>query len=155
MFILFPKLVQIANSNNSDNVPFFISFFLDLSPSPPDPIYTSLSSTVNIPCSLSSNIPWSVLNESGLQGGSWNFTPLSDQNQQQTLLSLTVGPVVRWDVLPNTDSRVIIGRELKDQDLSFLKLPVSEKIRGEYTCNLKFKSKTLSSKVKVEVLQGR
>ncbi|ROI36437.1 hypothetical protein DPX16_11378 [Anabarilius grahami] len=129
-------------------------FVIDLSPSPPDPIYTSLSSssTVKIPCSLSSNIPWSVLNETGLQGGSWSFTPLSDQNQQQPLLSLSVGPVVRWDVTPDTDSRVK-GRELKDTDLSIHNLPVSEKIRGEYSCSLTFKSKTLSRKVKVEVLQ--
>ncbi|XP_048010152.1 uncharacterized protein LOC125244174 [Megalobrama amblycephala] len=129
-------------------------FVIDLSPSPPDPIYTSLSSssTVNIPCSLSSNIPWSVLNETGLQGGSWSFTPLSDQNQPQTLLSLSVGPVVRWDVTPGTNSRVK-ERELKDKDLSIHNLPVSEKIRGEYSCSLKFKSKTLSTKVKVEVLQ--
>ncbi|XP_056125893.1 CD4-1 molecule [Rhinichthys klamathensis goyatoka] len=126
---------------------------IDLSPSPPDPIYTSASpsSTVNIPCSLSSNIPWSVLNETGLRGGSWNFTPLSDQ-KQQSLLSLSIGPVVRWDITPDTDSKVQ-GRELKDQDLSFNNLPVSEKIRGEYNCYLKFYSKTLRSKVKVEVLQ--
>lgn len=127
---------------------------IDLSPSPPDPIYTSVSSssTVNIPCSLSSNIPWSVLNETGLQGGSWSFTPLSDQNQKRSLLSLSVGPVVRWDVTPDTDSRVK-GRELKGQDLSFHNLPVSVEIRGEYSCSLKFNGKTLSSKVKVEVLQ--
>lgn len=152
MFILCPKLVQIANNNN---VPFiFISFPLDLSPSPPDPIYTSLSSsyTVKIPCSLSSDIPWSVLNETGLQGGSWSFTPLSNQTQQP-LFRLSVGPVVRWDVTPGQDSR-FKGRELKDKDLS-IDLPVSEKIRGEYSCNLTFKSKTLSRKVKVEFLQGR
>ncbi|XP_077065942.1 CD4-1 molecule [Siphateles boraxobius] len=127
---------------------------IDLSPSPPDPIYTSFSpsSTVNIPCSLSSNIPWSVLNETGLQGGSWSFTPLSDQNQQQSLLGLSVGPVVRWDVTTGTDS-MVNGRELKDQDLSIHNLPVSEKIRGEYNCDLKFKHKTISRKVKVEVLQ--
>ncbi|CAM4699492.1 unnamed protein product [Leuciscus chuanchicus] len=123
---------------------------IELSPSPP--IYTSLFSKVNIPCSLSSNIPWSVLNETGLQGGSWSFSPLSNQNEQQPLLRLTVGPVVRWDVTPGTNSSVM-GRELKDQDLSIRELPVSEKIRGKYNCNLKFNSKTLSSEVKVEVLQ--
>ncbi|KAK7147568.1 hypothetical protein R3I94_010176 [Phoxinus phoxinus] len=127
---------------------------IDLSPS--DPIYTSVSSvsppsTVNIPCSLFSNIPWSVLNKTGLRGGSWSFTPLSDQNKHLSLLSLSVGPVVRWDVTKDTDSRVK-GRELKDKDLSFHNLPVSEEIRGEYNCILDFKSKTLRSKVKVEVL---
>ncbi len=55
-----------------------IPFPPDLSPFP-DTIYTSYSSsTVNIPCSSSSNIPWSVLKESGLRGGSWSFTPLND-----------------------------------------------------------------------------
>ncbi|XP_039535421.1 CD4-1 molecule [Pimephales promelas] len=127
---------------------------IDLSAPPPDPIYTSASSssTVTLPCSLSLNIPWSVLNETGLRGGSWIFTPLSDQNQQKSLLNLSVGHVVRWDITADTDRRVQ-GRELKDQDLSLINLPVSEKIRGEYNCNLKINSKTLSSKVKVEVLQ--
>ncbi|KAK7157547.1 hypothetical protein R3I93_008899 [Phoxinus phoxinus] len=123
------------------------------------PIYTSVSSssssspsyTVNIPCSLFSNIPWSVLNKTGLRGGSWSFTPLSDRNKHLSLLSLSVGPVVRWDVTKDTDSKVK-GRELKDQDLSFHNLPVSENIRGQYNCSLDFKSKTLRSTVKVEVL---
>ncbi|XP_067305028.1 CD4-1 molecule [Pseudorasbora parva] len=125
---------------------------IDLSPPPPDPIYTSVSpsSTVRIPCSLSSNIPWSVLNNTGLQGGSWSFTPDSDPSLQRLLLNLSVGPVVKW--VPTHDDYKTMEREIKDQDL-FFNLPVEEKFRGEYTCNLKFNSKNLSSKVKVEVLK--
>ncbi|XP_058602964.1 CD4-1 molecule isoform X1 [Onychostoma macrolepis] len=120
-----------------------------------DTIHTSYSSsTVNIPCSLSSNIPWSVLKESGLRGGSWSFKPLSEPEPTQSLLSLDIGPVVRWNITQGADNTIKAkGRELKDQDLSIHNLPVSEKIRGDYTCVLKFKTKTLSSKVKVEVLK--
>uniref|UniRef100_A0A8C1IK90 CD4-1 molecule n=1 Tax=Cyprinus carpio TaxID=7962 RepID=A0A8C1IK90_CYPCA len=123
---------------------------IDLSASP-DTIYTS-SSKVNIPCSLSSDIPWSILNETGLSGGSWSFTPLSDPKSTHSLLSLSVGSVVRWNKTQGKDSPVKAeGRELKDHVLS-INLPVSEKIRGVYTCSLTFSTKTLSRKVQVEVL---
>ncbi|XP_051575470.1 CD4-1 molecule [Myxocyprinus asiaticus] len=130
---------------------------IDLAPSPPDPIYTSVSyhpSTVDIPCSLTSNIPWSILTDKGLLGGSWSFTSFSDQNNQTTksLLSLSFRPTITWNVT-NGAPITVQGRELKDQDLSIHKLPVSEKIRGVYTCSLKFTSNTLSRSVQVEVLQ--
>ncbi|XP_051576769.1 uncharacterized protein LOC127453958 isoform X2 [Myxocyprinus asiaticus] len=132
---------------------------IDLAPSPPDPIYTYVSysypnSTVDIPCSLSSNIPWAVVTDCGLQGVSWSFTPRSDQNQQlaESLLSLSVHPKTTWNITMGAQITVQ-GRELKDQDLSIHKLPVSEKIRGEFTCSLKFMNKILSRKVQVEVLQ--
>ncbi|XP_016319603.1 uncharacterized protein LOC107671215 [Sinocyclocheilus anshuiensis] len=124
---------------------------IDLSPSP-DTIYTS-SSKVDIPCSLSSNIPWSILKETGLRGGNWGFTPLSDPKLTQSLLSLSFDPVVRWNDTQRSDGTVKDkGRELKDQDLS-MNLPVSENIRGVYTCDLIFSTKTLSRKVQVEVLK--
>uniref|UniRef100_A0A673LAG8 Uncharacterized LOC107717420 n=1 Tax=Sinocyclocheilus rhinocerous TaxID=307959 RepID=A0A673LAG8_9TELE len=126
----------------------------DLSPFP-DTIYTSYSSsTVDIPCSLFSNIPWSVLKESGLRGAGWSFTPLSDPKSTQSLLSLSVDPVVRWNITQGANNTIKVkGRELKDQDLSIRNLPVSENIRGVYTCDLKLNTKTLSSEVTVEVLK--
>ncbi|XP_016357181.1 CD4-1 molecule isoform X1 [Sinocyclocheilus anshuiensis] len=129
-------------------------FIIDLSPFA-DTIYTSYSSsTVDIPCSLYSNIPWSVLKESGLWGGSWSFTPLSDPKSTQSLLSLSVDLVVRWNITQGANNTIKVkGRELKDQDLSIRNLPVSENIRGVYTCDLKFNTKTLSSEVTVEVLK--
>uniref|UniRef100_A0A672KFH2 Ig-like domain-containing protein n=1 Tax=Sinocyclocheilus grahami TaxID=75366 RepID=A0A672KFH2_SINGR len=130
-------------------------FIIDLSPFP-DTIYTSYSSsTVDIPCSFFSNIPWSVLKESGFRGGSWSFTPLSDPKSTQSLLSLSVDPVVRWNITQGANNTIKVkGRELKDHDLSIRNLPVSENIRGVYTCDLKFNTKTLSSEVTVEVLKG-
>uniref|UniRef100_A0A672KBE4 Ig-like domain-containing protein n=1 Tax=Sinocyclocheilus grahami TaxID=75366 RepID=A0A672KBE4_SINGR len=131
-------------------------FIIDLSPFP-DTIYTSYSSsTVDIPCSFFSNIPWSVLKESGFRGGSWSFTPLSDPKSTQSLLSLSVDPVVRWNITQGANNTIKVkGRELKDHDLSIRNLPVSENIRGVYTCDLKFNTKTLSSEVTVEVLKEK
>ncbi|KAA0703151.1 hypothetical protein E1301_Tti010741 [Triplophysa tibetana] len=126
-------------------------YVIDLAPAPSKPIYTAVKNTVNIPCSLSSDIPWTLLNESGLQGGSWSFTPQGNENQQP-LLSLIVGSQAKWNV--TKDAQIAVReRTLTDKDLSILQLPVSEKMRGEYTCTLVFKKKTFSRKVKVEVLQ--
>ncbi|XP_056619374.1 CD4-1 molecule [Triplophysa dalaica] len=126
-------------------------YVIDLAPSPSKPIYTAVKNKVNIPCSLSSEIPWTLLNESGLQGGSWTFTPQGNENQQP-LLSLIVGSQAKWNV--TKDAQIAVReRTLTDKNLSILQLPVSEKIRGEYTCTLVFKKKTFSRKVRVEVLQ--
>ncbi|XP_059364690.1 uncharacterized protein LOC132103606 [Carassius carassius] len=128
-------------------------YVIDL-PSSQDPIYKS-SSKVLIPCSLSSNIPWSILNETGLINGIWSFTPLSDPKSTHSLLSLSIGSVVRWNVIQDTVSPVKAKEiEFKDNDLS-IHLPVSENIRGVYTCDLIFSRKTLSTKVQVEVLKGK
>ncbi|XP_042596528.1 CD4-1 molecule [Cyprinus carpio] len=129
-------------------------FIIELSPFP-DTIFTSSSSsTVDIPCSLSSNIPWSVLKEFGLRGGNWSFTPLSYPNSTQSLLELSMDPVVSWSIPQGADNKVKAEkRELKDQDLSIRNLPVSENVRGVYTCDLIFNTKKLSRKVTVEVLK--
>ncbi|XP_059423018.1 CD4-1 molecule [Carassius carassius] len=120
-------------------------------------VYTSSpfsSATVDIPCSLSSNIPWSILKESGLRSGSWSFTPLSGAKSTQSLLDLRLDPVVSWRIPQGANNTVKAEeRKLKDQDLSIGNLPVSENVRGVYTCNLKIKTKTLSSRVKLEVLK--
>ncbi|XP_026140315.1 CD4-1 molecule [Carassius auratus] len=131
-------------------------FIIELSNSA-ETIYTSSpssASTVAIPCSLSSDIPWSILKESGLMNGSWSFTPLSGAKSTQSLLNLTMEPVVSWSIPQGANNTVKAeGRQLKDKDLSILNLPVSENVRGVYTCNLKIKTRTLSSKVKLEVLK--
>ncbi|XP_005173553.2 CD4-1 molecule isoform X1 [Danio rerio] len=126
---------------------------IDLAPSPADPIYTSISqsSTVSIPCALSSAIPWSVLNET-LQGGSWSFTPLSEPRSPLSLLTLNVGSVVRWD-LANGANFTDGKRVITNHNLSIQNLPVKETIRGVYKCSLKFNTKTISREVKVEVLK--
>lgn len=129
-------------------------FVIDLAPSPADPIYTSVSpsSTVSIPCSLSSAIPWSVLNKTALQGGSWSFTPLREPQLPSSLLTLNVGSVVQWDV---ADGAILAveKRDITNHNLSIQNLPVLETIRGVYKCSLKFSTITISREVKVEVLK--
>ncbi len=94
------------------------------------------------------------MKEYGLSGGSWSFTPLSDPESTQSLLSLSLDPLVTAWTQGADNTIKAPGRELKDQDLSIRNLHVSENISGDYTCNLIFNNKTLSSKVKVEVLKG-
>ncbi|XP_073728137.1 CD4-1 molecule isoform X4 [Misgurnus anguillicaudatus] len=130
------------------------AYVIDLS-APSDPIYTSVSnsSSVNIPCSLSNDIPWDLLRDD-LQGGSWSFSPLSNANQQplKAVLTLHINSTIKW--IPTKDAPIAVQqRELKDKDLSIIKLPVSEAIRGEYTCALNFEGRTFSKKITVEVLQ--
>ncbi|XP_073728134.1 CD4-1 molecule isoform X2 [Misgurnus anguillicaudatus] len=128
------------------------AYVIDLS-APSDPIYTSVSnsSSVNIPCSLSNDIPWDLLRDHLLKG-SWNFSSLSNANQQpKDVLTLHINSTIKW--IPTKDAPIAVQqRELKDKDLSIIKLPVSEAIRGEYTCALNFKGRNFSKKIKVEVL---
>ncbi|XP_065117228.1 uncharacterized protein [Paramisgurnus dabryanus] len=129
------------------------AYVIDLS-APSDPIYTSVSnsSSVNIPCSLSDDIPWDLLRDR-LLGGNWSFSPLSNANQQpKEVLTLHINSTIKW--IATKDAPIDVQqRELKDKDLSIIKLPVSEAIRGEYTCALNFKSRTFRKKIKVEVLK--
>ncbi|TRZ02593.1 hypothetical protein DNTS_010945 [Danionella cerebrum] len=130
-------------------------FVIDLAPSPSDPIYTSVSpsSSVDIPCSLSSQMPLSLLNEIGLRGGNWSISPMAGGNSKsQSLLSLNLGEPLRWVPTPGANITVT-GREFTGLDLSIRNLPVSEKIRGVYTCSLMFQTRTLTRKVKLEVLR--
>ncbi|XP_065117229.1 uncharacterized protein [Paramisgurnus dabryanus] len=130
------------------------AYVIDLS-TPSDPIYTSVSNStsVNIPCSLSDDIPWDLLRDH-LLGGNWSFSPLSNTNQQppKDVLTLHINSTIKW--IATKDAPINVQqRELKDKDLSIIKLPVSEAIRGEYTCALNFKGRTFSKKIKVEVLK--
>lgn len=131
------------------------AYVIDLS-APSDPIYTSFSNStsVNIPCSLSDDIPWDLLRDR-LLGGNWSFSPLSNANQQpKEVLTLHINSTIKWIATKAGQDKpnAVQQRELKDKDLSIIK-PVSEAIRGEYTCALNFKGRTFSKKIKVEVLQ--
>lgn len=131
----------------------FPIFSPDLAPSPPDPIYTfDSSSNLPIPCSLSSKIPWSIVNATGVKGGSWHFTPRKNI-QSSITLELQLNPSPTWKVPPGTQA-LLMETELNNHELS-VKIPrVSIKNRGTYTCSLEFGVITLSRKVEVQVLQG-
>ncbi|XP_026854945.2 CD4-1 molecule [Electrophorus electricus] len=127
---------------------------IDLSPSPPDPIYTAVnSSPPSMPCSLSSDISWPVLNGSGLQGGSWSFTPLNSSSLRPLLTLNLSSPAWRDS---NGEKGFLQEKVLKERDLAVKSSQVSVKNRGTYTCSLQFKGgRTLSRKVQLEVLEVR
>ncbi|XP_062847675.1 CD4-1 molecule [Trichomycterus rosablanca] len=136
--------VQLLNATTAVTV-------IDLAPSP-DPVYTSISSKLSIPCFLSSKIPWSVVNATGVSGGNWNFSPLDQPKSSKHLLTLQVKPSPFWKHLNGTRSS-FMEKEVKDHDLSVQISQVNVEDRGTYTCSLKFRTKELSRMVKVEVLQ--
>lgn len=126
----------------------------DLAPSPHDPIYTCDSVTdFSIPCSLASKIPWSIVNATGVTGGSWLFNAIPTSKSSVKLLELHPNPSPAWKVPSGTQSS-LKETELKNHDLSVKISRVSVKDRGTYTCSLEFGLRKLSSRVQVEVLQG-
>lgn len=135
-------------------ISIFPIFPPDLTPSPPDPVYTSyLSSNFHIPCSFSSNIPWSIVNNTGVTGGSWSFAPLNDFESSSTLLELQTNPSFAWKI-PSGKQSSLMETDLKNHVLDVKISRVSTKDRGNYTCSLGFRSGALSRHVQVEVLQG-
>uniref|UniRef100_A0A3B4CQJ2 Ig-like domain-containing protein n=1 Tax=Pygocentrus nattereri TaxID=42514 RepID=A0A3B4CQJ2_PYGNA len=132
---------------------------IDLSPPPPDSVYTSLSSGSPpwLPCSLSSVIPWSDVQNKGLRTGSWSFTPLNLTHRPKQQLLLQLQPSIAWKKTNNTGTQnkpSLEERELKQHDLSAKILKVSPDVRGTYTCSLDFSpGRTLSRTLQLEVLE--
>ncbi|NP_001187155.1 CD4-1 molecule precursor [Ictalurus punctatus] len=126
---------------------------VDLASSSPDPIYTS-DSSINflIPCSLSSKIPWSTVNATGVTGGSWHFTPFKSSESSLPLLKLQLNPSPAWK-FPSGTHTLLMETDLKNHELGVKISKVSINERGNYTCSLEFGSRTLSRSVQVEVLQ--
>ncbi|KAL7886533.1 hypothetical protein AOLI_G00042540 [Acnodon oligacanthus] len=132
---------------------------IDLSPSPPDSVYTSLSSGSPpwLPCSLSSAISWSDAQEKGLRTGGWSFAPLNLTHRPKQQLLLQLQPSAAWKKTNDSgapNKPFLQERELKDHFLS-VKIPkVSLDVRGTYTCSLEFSpGRTLSRTLQLEVLE--
>ncbi|XP_007250942.3 CD4-1 molecule [Astyanax mexicanus] len=127
---------------------------LGLSPPPSDTVYTSLSSSITLPCSLSTDVPWSQLREKGLQGGSWSFSP-PNQSLQQGHQLLTLGPNQTQAWRAQSTTSCLTEREFKNRDLSAQTQKVSTDCRGTYQCSLEFRNKRpMRRTVKLEVLEA-
>ncbi|XP_045071290.1 uncharacterized protein LOC121560605 [Coregonus clupeaformis] len=134
---------------------------MDLSPAPPQPVYTSVSSLsrLHLPCSFSipPHLSWSDLQAKGIRGGHWTFTPSpvagSFTGVVQTLVNLSLGPPSAWVVLQNKGLDVS-ALPRNNLNLTLLKKGVTEEDRGEYTCAVEFQGDiTLKRSMRVEVLQ--
>ncbi|KAG7469357.1 hypothetical protein MATL_G00128200 [Megalops atlanticus] len=131
---------------------------VDFSPSLPQLIYTSLSSTspLLLPCSLHSRLESSHLSGFIPQSGHWSFTPFSADRAQegtrapQQFLSLSQGTPLRW--LDNQVNQSALGEGPTYRNFSIVKNIGEE--GGIYTCTLEFKGGVkLSWSVRVEVLR--
>ncbi|XP_061092273.1 CD4-1 molecule isoform X2 [Conger conger] len=132
---------------------------VDISPSPPQPLYTSLSSSspsLLLPCSLHTRFDSSTLGSVGLKAGHWSFAPFpwdAAPEGPQKLLDLSLGPRLRW-VTPS--GQRLNGTAL-ETDADRTNLSISRKVEeggGLYTCTLEFNSGvTLSRTLRVEVLR--
>ncbi|KAL6489504.1 hypothetical protein MHYP_G00032450 [Metynnis hypsauchen] len=132
---------------------------IDLSSPLSDTVYTSLTSGSPpvLPCSLSSVISWSAVQDKGLRTGSWSFTPLSQTRQPKQQLLLQLQPSIAWKKTNNSDTSnkpFLEEKELKQHDLSVKVLKVSPDVRGTYTCSLEFSAgRMLSRTLQLEVLE--
>ncbi|XP_058252912.1 CD4-1 molecule isoform X2 [Hemibagrus wyckioides] len=157
-----PKISSIHHGNWICEVQYGVNSLLnamtnvvivDLAPSSPDPIYAAdSSSNFALPCSFSSKISWSLVNATGVKGGSWSFISADSSKSISPLLKLHPNPSPVWKI-PNGTSSYLMESEVKNQDLSVKISKVSIMHRGQFTCSLDLKKKSLSQSVLVEVLQ--
>ncbi|XP_035248809.1 CD4-1 molecule isoform X2 [Anguilla anguilla] len=131
---------------------------VDLSPSPPQPLYPplgSLTPSLLLPCSLHTKFDASSLAKVGFRGGSWAFAPFSSDVEQvgkgERLLLLS--PQLRWET---PQGQRVNGTAL-ETDTFGTNLSIARKVPengGLYTCTLDFQGGvTLNRSLRVEVLR--
>uniref|UniRef100_A0A3Q3WS24 Ig-like domain-containing protein n=1 Tax=Mola mola TaxID=94237 RepID=A0A3Q3WS24_MOLML len=130
---------------------------LDLSPAPLQPQYTSKSSPLTIPCSISSHISWEQIKAKGIQEGHWQFfqKPSSclKSVDPQRLFQLSLKKPVSWSK-EGEDRGLTPVSGLEKGVLSLTKKQWKVEDRGDYVCTLKFNNGvTLNRTVHVDVLQ--
>uniref|UniRef100_A0AAY4A0U7 Ig-like domain-containing protein n=1 Tax=Denticeps clupeoides TaxID=299321 RepID=A0AAY4A0U7_9TELE len=126
---------------------------LDLSPPLSKTVYTSVSpsSSLILPCSLSSAIEWATVMDKGLQGGEWNFRPWPSHNNSPNnstkIASLSLGPPVKWETPSNLNFDGSLLHQIPVGNLSLVKKGVGAEDRGTYICahNCRFNFFTLLS----------
>ncbi|XP_022612355.1 uncharacterized protein LOC111230068 [Seriola dumerili] len=129
---------------------------VDLSPAPSDPKYTSKSKTLNIPCSIAPHVTWEHVKARDVQEIYWQFSPDPSSGlvskDTQKLYFLTLNNSLWKNTGQHRELRPV--QNLKNGDLSLTRKQGREEDRGNYVCNMKFKSGvTLTRTVRVEVLQ--
>lgn len=137
---------------------FFSPLYLDLSPGPLQPQYTSKYSRLTIPCSIPSKISWEQMRAKGIEGGHWQFFPKPSSSlisaDPQRIYSLSLEDPISWKA--DQDRELTFASDFKKGNLSLTRKQATEKDRGDYVCTLKFKNDvTLSRTVHVNVLQSK
>lgn len=120
--------------------------------------YTSKSSSLIIPCSISSQVSWEQIKAVGIQGGHWDFFPKPDSGlvspDPLRLFSLSLEDPVSWKA--EQDTGLIPIPDFKKGTLSLTRTQGREEDKGRYVCSLKFRNGvTLNRTVDVHVLQSK
>ncbi|XP_010899124.2 CD4-1 molecule [Esox lucius] len=126
---------------------------IDLSPAPPQPLYTS-SSPLHLPCSFPSYISFQDLQAKNIQGGHWTFAPSQGAGSGPSgfPVNLSLEPKLSWN-LNQTKNLDVPAKTTNDLDLSIKMKRVTKDDRGTYTCTFVFnKGLTLKREILVEVL---
>uniref|UniRef100_A0A3B4YMU6 CD4-1 molecule n=1 Tax=Seriola lalandi dorsalis TaxID=1841481 RepID=A0A3B4YMU6_SERLL len=129
---------------------------VDLSPAPSDPKYTSKSKTLNIPCSFAPHVSWEHVKARDVQEIYWQFSPDPSSGlvskDTQKLYFLNLNDSLWKNTGQHRELRPV--QNLKNGDLSLSRKQGREEDRGNYVCNMKFKSGAILNRaVRVEVLQ--
>ncbi|XP_035498050.1 CD4-1 molecule [Scophthalmus maximus] len=129
---------------------------VDLSPAPLHPQYTSKSSPITVPCSISPHITWQQIKDKGIQEVHWQFFPKPSSGlsagDPQRLFSLSLGDPLSW--IPDAHRELRPAQDPKTGNLALTRKQGREEDRGDYVCTMKFKNGvTMNRTVHVEVLQ--
>lgn len=119
--------------------------------------YTSTSSPLAVPCSITTQAPWDQIKSLGLREGHWQFFPRSTSDRvspdAQRLFTLSLEESV-WKAKQTRGLTPV--KDLKNRDLSLSRTLGRADDRGDYVCTLKFESGvTLSTTVRVNVLESK
>lgn len=132
--------------------------YLDFSPAPSRPQYTSESLPLTIPCSIPADISWEQIKARGIEKVHWHFFPKPGStltsDDPQRLFFLSQEDPMTWK--PDQARGLTPVLDPKKKDLSLTRRLGREEDRGDYVCTLKFKNGvTLNRTVHVEVLQSK
>ncbi|KAM4581266.1 CD4-1 molecule isoform 1-T2 [Odontesthes bonariensis] len=113
--------------------------------------YTSTSSSLNIPCSFPSDIPWEQIKQD-IKDVQWHFIAKKSSSQNpQKLVSFSPGDSSSWK---KDQDRELKHTENQKGDFSLFRNKGKADDGGEYQCTVTFKNgKTVTSLIEVDVLQ--
>ncbi|KAI3361156.1 hypothetical protein L3Q82_013360, partial [Scortum barcoo] len=151
------KWTCVVTNNGKENEAKISVTVLDLSPASSHSQYTSISSPLNIPCSIPDHISWEQMKAKGIRGVHWSFRPKTGtipttDDDPQRLFFLSLEEPMTWKA--NKTKGLTPVANPKTKNLSLTRSKGREEDRGDYVCTLEFKNGvTLNRIVHVEMLQ--
>ncbi|XP_020504726.2 CD4-1 molecule isoform X1 [Labrus bergylta] len=146
----------VVTNNKKENQAKTSVTVVDLSPAPLDPLYTSKSTPLTVPCSFPAHISWEQIKAVGLQEVNWHFNPQPGSNNvsgyPQRLFFLSLGDPPTWKKDQDRDLTPVL--DLKKGLLSLTRKQGREHDKGDYFCSMKVRDGVILNRtVHVKVLQ--